>query len=160
MPEAWQTYLDEHEREHLAQLDEFLRIPSVSALPRNRPDIERAADWLAERLRQIGVPDVTLLHGEGNPVVYGRWHVADDQPTALIYGHYDVQPAEPLDLWTTPPFEPSVREERIYARGAADDKGSLYTAVTAIEALVRTHGQPPINLVFFFEGEEEVGSPT
>lgn len=157
---AYERYLHEHEEEHLAQLFEFLRIPSVSSLPRHQADVRRAAEWLAERLREVGVPRVELLETSGNPVVYGEWLVDPGKPTAIIYGHYDVQPPDPLELWETPPFEPTVRDERIYARGAADDKGNLFMPVKALEALMQTQGGPPINLKLTFEGEEEIGSPS
>ncbi len=157
---AWEQYLSDHEDQHLEQLKEFLRIPSVSALPEHQADVLRAAEWVAEQLRQAGVPDVALLPTERNPIVYGHWHVGDDQPTALIYGHYDVQPPDPLNLWESPPFEPVIRDGRIYARGACDDKGNMFNPVKAIEALARTQGQPPINVKFFIEGEEEIGSPS
>lgn len=157
---AYESYLQEHEEAHLAQLFEFLRIPSVSSLPQHRADVRSAAQWIAERLREAGVPRVELLETSGNPVVYGEWLVDPSKPTAIIYGHYDVQPPDPLDLWETPPFEPTIRNERIYARGAADDKGNLFMPVKALEALVQTQGAPPINLKFTFEGEEEIGSPS
>ncbi len=151
-------YLDEHEAEHLGALEELLRIPSVSALLAHAPDINRAAEWVAARLRGIGVPEVELLPTEGaGPAVFGRWNVADDRPTALIYAHYDVQPGDPFDLWETAPFEPVERDAAIYTRGATDDKGGLLGAVNGIEAYTRTAGGPPINLIFLFEGEEEIG---
>ncbi|HKG25672.1 MAG TPA: dipeptidase [Thermomicrobiales bacterium] len=157
---AWEALLAGEREQHLAEFFEFLRIPSVSALPAHLPDIERAANWTADRLRRAGVPEVEILPTGGKPLVWGRWHVADDQPTALIYAHYDVQPPDPLDLWTTPPFEPTIRDGTIYARGSADDKNGVLQTILATEALARTRGQPPINLVFFFEGEEEIGSPS
>ncbi|HET9015088.1 MAG TPA: dipeptidase [Thermomicrobiaceae bacterium] len=160
MSVASDQYLRDHEQEHLAQLEEFLRIPSVSALPQHHDDVLRAAEWVAGHLRAIGVPDVAVMPTEGNPVVYGAWIVDPARPTAMVYGHYDVQPPDPLDLWVTPPFEPTVRDDKLYARGASDDKGNLYVALTGVEAVARTQGRPPINLKFFFEGEEEVGSPS
>lgn len=160
MSEAYDRYLEEHESAHLEALFELLRIPSVSALPERQADVRRAAEWVANRLRALGVPHVELIETERNPVVFGHWPVDDRQPTALIYGHYDVQPPDPLELWDTPPFDPVVRNGRIYARGASDDKGNLFAALCGIEALVRTQGRPPINLKFFFEGEEEIGSPS
>ncbi|MEA2593666.1 MAG: hypothetical protein QOF01_135, partial [Thermomicrobiales bacterium] len=156
----WDALLEREHEQHLAEFFDFLRIPSVSALPAHQPDIERAATWTAERLRRAGVPEVEVLPTGGKPLVWGRWHVADDQPTALIYAHYDVQPPDPLDLWTSPPFEPAIRDGRIYARGAADDKNGVLQTILATEALARTQGKPPINLIFFFEGEEEIGSPS
>ena len=158
--QAADRYFAEHRERHIAELKEFLSIPSVSALPDHKADIRRGAEWLADRLRAAGVPDVRILETAGNPVVFGHWQVADDLPTAIIYGHYDVQPVDPVDLWETPPFQASVRDGRIYARGANDDKGALYIAVKAVEALAALEERPPVNLKFVFEGEEEVGSPT
>src|SRR5215211_1026891 len=115
----WQVLLDESAEQHLDEFFEFLRIPSVSALPAHRGDIERAAAWTADRLRKAGAPEVEILQTGGHPLVWGRWHVSDDQPTALIYAHYDVQPPDPLNLWVSPPFEPEIRDGKIYARGSA-----------------------------------------
>jgi len=157
---AWESYLADHDEELIGALFDFLRIPSISALPEHAGDLERAAAWTADRLRHIGVPEVELLPTARHPVIVGRWHVSDDKPTAMIYGHYDVQPADPFELWETPPFEPTVRDGRIYARGATDDKGNIFAPLAAVEALVRTAGAPPINLIFFIEGEEEIGSPS
>lgn len=156
----WQVLLNESADQHLAEYFDLLRIPSVSALPAHHADIERAAAWTADRLRQAGVPEVEILQTGGKPLVWGRWHVADDQPTALIYAHYDVQPPDPLDLWVSPPFEPEIRDGKIYARGAADDKQGVMQTILAVEALAKANGQPPINLIFFYEGEEEIGSPS
>jgi acetylornithine deacetylase/succinyl-diaminopimelate desuccinylase-like protein len=156
----WEEYLSAHRQRHLDELFEFLTIPSVSALPEHRPDIRRAAEWVAAKLGQAGVPKVEIMETSGNPVVFGEWAVDDSKPTALIYGHYDVQPPDPLELWQTPPFEPAIRGDRIYARGAADDKGNLFMPIKAVEALHVTQGGPPINLKFIFEGEEEIGSPS
>ena len=160
MAEAWDAYLAEHEARHLDDLFALLRIPSVSALPEHRADVDRAATWVADRLRRAGVPEVDLLHGGTHPLVLGRWHVGDGVPTVLIYAHYDVQPPDPLDLWHSPAFEPTVRDGRIYARGAGDDKAGLMLTIAAIEALAQTAGAPPVNLICFFEGEEEIGSPS
>jgi acetylornithine deacetylase/succinyl-diaminopimelate desuccinylase-like protein len=156
---TWEEDLVKRGKERLEQYFELIRIPSVSALPEHQADIERAAAWVADRLRAIGVPDVEILPTDGKPLVWGRWHVSDDQPTALIYAHYDVQPPDPLDLWKSPPFEPTVRGDRVYARGACDDKAGVIITLQAVEALARAHGKPPINLIFFYEGEEEIGSP-
>ena len=156
----WRSYFAEREDAHLAEFDEFLRIPSISALPEHAQDIRRAAEWVAARMRKAGIPEVEILETGGHPLVFGRWHVDDAKPTALIYAHYDVQPPDPLDQWVAPPFEPDTRDGIIYARGVADDKSGLYITILAVEALARKHGSPPINLVFFFEGEEEVGSPS
>lgn len=157
---AWEQYLQDHRQQHLDELFELLRIPSVSALPDHKDDIRRAAEWVANRLKAAGVPRVEILETSGNPVVFGEWLVDDSKPTALIYGHYDVQPPDPLELWETPAFEPDIRNDRIYARGAADDKGNLFMPIRAVDALHATAGGPPINLKFNFEGEEEIGSPS
>lgn len=158
MASDWEAYLDKHEDQHLTDLFEFLRIPSVSTLPEHQDDMRRAANEVVERLRAAGVPEVEILETGGHPLVFGNWHVDDNQPTALIYGHYDVQPPDPLDLWKTGPFQPEIRDGRIYARGASDDKGNIFAAMLGVEALHATAGKPPINVKFFIEGEEEVGS--
>src|SRR5215204_7634074 len=157
---SWRADLASREQEHLDEFFDFLRVPSISALPAHQPDIDRAAEWTAARLRKSGAPEVEVLQTGGNPLVWGRWHVSDDQPTALIYAHYDVQPPDPLNLWVSPPFEPEIRDGKIYARGSADDKNGVMQTILAVEALAKANGQPPINLVFFFEGEEEIGSPS
>ena len=157
---AWEQYLSDNRERHLDELFEFLRIPSVSSLPEHKDDMRRAAEWVAGKLRAAGVPRVEILETAGNPVVYGEWIIDESKPTALVYGHYDVQPPDPLELWDTPPFEPDVRNDRIYARGSADDKGNSFMPIKAVEAMQATAGTPPINLKFNFEGEEEIGSPS
>ncbi|HXX38343.1 MAG TPA: dipeptidase [bacterium] len=156
---AADTYLRKVRDRHLEELIAFLRIPSVSALPAHKSAVTEAAGWLAERLRTVGVPDVRILPTAGNPVVYGHWHARNGLPTILIYGHYDVQPVDPLALWDSPPFEPTVRDGCLFARGATDDKGSLYTPIAALDAVREIAGAPPLNLKFMLEGEEEIGSP-
>lgn len=139
---------------------QLLRFPTVSALPEHLPDIAAAAGWLVARLERAGLENVRLLNTTGpRPVVYADWLRAEGAPTALIYGHYDVQPADPLELWTTPPFEPDVREGHIWARGADDDKGNLLPPIQAAEAVLAATGRLPMNLKFVLEGEEEIGSP-
>ena len=146
---------------HLAELGDFIRIPSVSALPAHRDDMVRAAEWTAARLRAAGAPEVAVLPTGGHPVVWGRWPAADPAaPTVLIYGHYDTQPADPFELWDSPPFEPTIRDGRLYARGASDDKGNLILPILVAEAFGKLAGGPPVGLVFLFEGEEEIGSPS
>ena len=141
------------------ELWEFLRIPSVSAKSEHDGDVERTADWVRNQLAGAGL-EAQVHATPGHPVVVGEWRGAGaDAPTVLIYGHYDVQPPEPLDLWESPPFEPEVRDGRIYARGAADDKGQLFLHLKALEAHLATRGQLPVNVVVLAEGEEEVGSP-
>ncbi len=152
-------YLKGHHDDFRNRYFEFLRIPSQSALTAHRADMARAAEWVAAALRAAGCPTAEIVPTEGHPVVYGEWLVGKDRPTALVYGHYDVQPADPVDLWETAPFEPTVRNGRIYARGAADDK-RLYCTIMALEAVARTAGKPACNLKFMFEGEEEIGSPS
>lgn len=156
---AWQTYLNQNQPRLLAELTNFLRIPSISALPEHAADVERAAEWVVARLAAAGVENVRVIPTGGHPVVYGDWLHAPGQPTVLIYGHFDVQPVDPVDQWTTPPFEPTVRDGRLYARGASDNKGSMFLTIAATEAFLQTDGTLPINLKFFFEGQEEVGSP-
>ena len=138
----------------LRELSEFLRIPSVSTLPAHNDDCRAAAAWVAAELRRLGCRDVEFLGSETHPVIWGMGPDVPGAPTLLIYGHYDVQPPDPLDEWTTPPFEPTVRDGRIYARGASDDKGQVFCLLKAIEACSR----PPVNFRFLIEGEEEFGS--
>lgn len=138
----------------LRELSEFLRIPSVSTLPPHDEDCRAAAAWVAAELRRLGCQDVEFLGSETHPVVWGVGPNVPGAPTLLIYGHYDVQPPDPLGEWTTPPFEPTVRDGRLYARGAADDKGQVFCLLKAIEAA----GRPPVNFRFLIEGEEEFGS--
>ena len=141
-----------------AELDDFLRIPSVSARSEHNADTARCAEWLAQQIRSVGMT-ATVHRTPGHPIVVGEWRLAGaNAPTVLVYGHYDVQPVEPLELWTSPPFEPQVRDGKLYARGSVDDKGQLFIHVKAAEALLRERGRLPINLVFLAEGEEEVGS--
>ena len=141
------------------ELDEFLRIPSVSAKSEHGQDTRRAAVWVRDRLAEAGLK-AEVLATPGHPVVIGEWRGAGpDAPTVLIYGHYDVQPPEPLELWDSPPFEPEIRDGRIYARGSADDKGQLFLHIKALEAHLKTRGRLPVNVVVLAEGEEEVGSP-
>jgi acetylornithine deacetylase/succinyl-diaminopimelate desuccinylase-like protein len=140
------------------ELYAFLRIPSVSARSEHAADTARAADWMADSLRSAGL-QATLHPTPGHPVVVGEWRGARDAPTVLIYGHYDVQPAEPLELWHSPPFEPTSRQGKLFARGAVDDKGQLFLHVKALEAHLAVRGSLPVNVVFLAEGEEEIGSP-
>lgn len=151
-------YIDQHKDQHLEELDELLRIPSVSAKSEHKPDIERAANWLAAKLRAIGMEQVEIIPTKLHPLVYAEWLEAPGKPTVLFYGHYDVQPAEPLELWTSPPFEPAVRNGQLWARGSADDKGQVHIHLAALDSLMKVHGRLPINIKVILEGEEEVGS--
>ena len=156
---AYHSYLDVHQERFLAELLDFLRIPSISALPERAEDVARADQWVADRLTAAGVDDVEVLPTGGHPVVYGDWLHVPGKPTILIYGHFDVQPVDPLELWTHPPFEPTVVGDRVYARGASDNKGNMFGAILAVEALLQGAGSAPVNLKFCFEGQEEIGSP-
>ena len=143
---------------YVDELKQYLAIPSISALPQHAGDVRRAAEWTADALRSAGMQNVKLFETEGNPIVYGDWLQAPGKPTILFYGHYDVQPVDPVELWTSPPFEATVRDGEIYARGAADDKGQVFMHIKAIEAHLKKAGSLPVNMKFFVEGEEEVGS--
>jgi acetylornithine deacetylase/succinyl-diaminopimelate desuccinylase-like protein len=136
----------------------FLRIPSISALPAHAGDVRRAATWLADALTDAGLEHAEVCETGGHPMVYADWLHAEGAPTVLVYGHYDVQPVDPLDLWTSPPFEPVMDGDRLLARGAADDKGHIHAHVMAAKALLATRGSLPINVRYMFEGEEESGS--
>jgi len=141
----------------LKELNEFLSIPSISALPAHAADCQRAAEWLRTHLRELGCPEVALVEGPGHPVVWAESPRVPGKPTLLIYGHYDVQPPDPLDEWTTPPFTPTVRDGKLFARGAADDKGQVFCLLKAYQAVLDADGRPPLNVNFIFEGEEECG---
>jgi acetylornithine deacetylase/succinyl-diaminopimelate desuccinylase-like protein len=144
----------------LQRLIELLRIPSISTSPEHRDDVRRAANWLVTRMREIGLSRAETIPTAGHPVVYGEWLGAEPgAPTVLIYGHYDVQPTDPDQEWASPPFEPTIQGDLLYARGASDNKGQHYAHLAATEAFFRAEGAPPVNLKFVIEGEEEVGSP-
>ena len=152
------AYVDEHRDEFLDQLKDLLRIPSISTLPKHKKDIRRAAQFVADHLASAGLRKVRLIRTAGHPLVYGEWLAAPGKPTVLIYGHYDVQPVDPINLWHTPPFEPTIRDNNLYARGAVDDKGQMFAFVKALEALMRTNdGALPVNVRVLIEGEEEAG---
>jgi acetylornithine deacetylase/succinyl-diaminopimelate desuccinylase-like protein len=140
------------------ELKAWLAIPSISALPQHQDDMRRCAEWTADEMRRIGMENVRVIPTPGHPVVYGDWLHAEGAPTILFYGHYDVQPVDPVDLWVSPPFEATIRDGEIYARGAADDKGQVFMHFKAIEAHIKQGGRLPINLRIILEGEEEVGS--
>src|SRR5215471_4537313 len=143
----------------LEGLKAFLRIPSVSTTPEHKPDVRRAADFVVDELRRAGLSSAQLIEGpkERNPLVYGEWLGAPGKPTLLLYGHYDVQPPDPLDEWHSPPFEPTITGDNIFARGASDDKGQTYILMTAAGELLRETGKLPVNVKFLIEGEEETG---
>lgn len=156
---TFQNYLQKTRSTHLNQLTDFLKIPSISALSEHKADVKNAADWLASEMKNIGLENVQVMETKGHPVVYSEWLHAEGKPTILIYGHYDVQPVDPLHLWETPPFEPTIRDEKIYARGASDDKGQVFMHLKSLEALFQTEGSLPVNVKLIIEGEEEIGSP-
>ena len=143
---------------YIDEMKRYLAIPSISALPEHKGDVRTCAEWTADEMRRIGLQNVRLEETAGHPVVYGEWLGAPGAPTILFYGHYDVQPVDPLHLWTSPPFEATIRDGEIYARGSADDKGQVFMHFKAVEAHLQQHGKLPVNMKFLIEGEEEVGS--
>jgi acetylornithine deacetylase/succinyl-diaminopimelate desuccinylase-like protein len=151
-------FIDHRREEHLAELTEFLRIPSVSAKSEHKPDIERAAQWVYENLLAAGFKKAEVIPTKQHPLVYAESLEAPGKPTILFYGHYDVQPAEPLDLWTSPAFEPTARNGNLFGRGTADDKGQVHIHLKALQSLHQLNGSFPINVKVLIEGEEEVGS--
>ena len=155
------TYAHEHGERFLDELKAFLRIPSISAQPAHAGDVNTAARWLRDQLLAAGFPRAEVMATPGHPIVFAEWSAAGPSaPTVLIYGHYDVQPPDPISEWTSPPFEPTVRGDSLFARGAADDKGQAFIHVKAVEAYHATTGTPPVNVKCIFEGEEEIGSPS
>jgi acetylornithine deacetylase/succinyl-diaminopimelate desuccinylase-like protein len=151
-------FINVNRERYLDELKAFLAIPSISALPQHAGDVKRCAEWCADEMRRIGMQNVRLVETPGNPVVYGDWLGAPGAPTILFYGHYDVQPVDPLELWQSPPFEATIRDGEIFARGSADDKGQVFMHFKAIEAHLKQNGRLPVNMKIILEGEEEVGS--
>jgi acetylornithine deacetylase/succinyl-diaminopimelate desuccinylase-like protein len=151
------NYYQQHQSDFVEGLKAFLRIPSISALSEHKPDIRRAADFALNELRAAGMTAAELIEGDGNPLVYAEWLGAPGKPTILFYGHYDVQPPDPLDEWKSPPFEPEIRGNDIFARGSCDDKGQVYIQIKAVEGLLKSTGKLPVNVKFLLEGEEETG---
>jgi acetylornithine deacetylase/succinyl-diaminopimelate desuccinylase-like protein len=158
MEAALTDYLDRARDRHVGELSELLRIPSVSTASQHVADMEAAAGWLLIHLERIGLEGVSLLETGGNPIVYGQWLHARGAPTVLVYGHYDVQPSAPDELWDSPPFEPEVRDGRLYARGVTDNKGQIFAALAALEALLAVDGSLPCNVRVLIEGEEELNA--
>ena len=156
--QSWQEILESNQSQYLDELIELLRIPSVSTDEASIDEVKRAAVWVATRLRRAGMENVEILPTGVHSCVYGDWLNAPGKPTVLIYGHFDVQPPDPLDLWDSPPFEPVIKNGRIYARGASDMKGNLLLSLIAAEALLKSKGSLPVNIKFLFEGQEEIGS--
>ena len=156
----WSDYLDAKQSQFVDELLNFVRIPSVSASDDHILDVVAAGNWVVQRLISAGVENVRMIPTEGHPVVYGDWlNAGPKKPTVLIYGHFDVQPAEPFELWQTPPFSPEVRDGKVWGRGASDDKGGMLIPILSVEALLETTGRLPVNVKFLFEGQEEIGSP-
>ncbi|WP_303970279.1 dipeptidase [Sporosarcina ureae] len=153
-------YFTNNRDRHLEELTNFLAIPSISALSEHQSDMQKAAEWLSNEFKSIGLENVSIEKTAGQSVVYADWLHAEGQPTILIYGHYDVQPVDPLHLWETPPFEATIRDNKLYARGASDDKGQVFMHSKAIEALMNVEGKLPVNVKLIIEGEEEIGSPS
>src|SRR5450432_3342594 len=157
MSAATDAFVKENQTRFLDELKELLRIPSISTLPDHNGDVRRAAEFVAAKLRDAGMENVETIATARHPLIYADWLHAPGKPTVLCYGHYDVQPADPLELWTSPPFEPTERDGNLYGRGTADDKGQMYMHIKAIEALRAANGTLPLNVKFLVEGEEEVG---
>lgn len=151
--------LSKNQNENIDELKELLRIPSISSLSQHKEDIQKAASWISDKLTNIGMEHVEIVQTKGHPIVYAEWVHQENAPTVLVYGHYDVQPVDPVHLWETPPFEPTIRDEKIFARGATDDKGQLFLHIKAVETLLKLSGKLPVNIKFCIEGEEEIGSP-
>ena len=157
MSQATSAFVEQNKDRLLEELKDFLRIPSISTLPEHAGDIQRAAQYVADSLRHAGLENIEIIPTAKHPLIYADWLHAPGKPTVLCYGHYDVQPPDPLELWTTPPFEPALRDGNLYARGSSDDKGQMYMHVKAVEALRAVNGTLPVNLKFLIEGEEEIG---
>jgi len=152
------AYIQNNKEKFIDELKDFLRIQSISTLPEHKEAINNAADFVARKLKAAGISRVNIFKTEGHPIVFGEWLGAPGKPTVLIYGHYDVQPVDPVELWHHPPFDPIVKNGKIYARGATDDKGQLYMHIKSVEAYFKTAGSLPLNVKFLIEGEEEIGS--
>ena len=153
------NYIEQEKDRYLNELIDFLKIPSISSSPEHTGEVKKCAEWTASKIKEIGIDDVRIIPTAGHPIVFAQWMGAGpDAPTILIYGHYDVQPVDPIDLWDSPPFEPVVKNGKIFGRGTADDKGQLYVHIKAVEAHFKQNGKLPVNVKFIIEGEEEAGS--
>jgi acetylornithine deacetylase/succinyl-diaminopimelate desuccinylase-like protein len=149
---AFEKYIDENQDAHLKEFLELISIPSISSIPANKPDVEKAANWIVNKLKAIGIPTTKVIETGGQPAVFGSWDKAPGKPTVLIYAHYDVQPVKESE-WVIPPFAPVVKNGRIYGRGASDDKSGVMISIWAVEAMLKTKGTLPVNVKFVFEGE-------
>ncbi len=155
---SYEKYIDENNDAHLKEFIELVSIPSISSIPSNKQDVERAATWIVNKMKSIGITTAQTIPTGGHPIVFGSWELAPGKPTVLIYAHYDVQPVKESE-WTIPPFAPKVADGKIFGRGASDDKSGVMITIWAIEAMLRTDGKLPVNVKFIFDGEEEMGSP-
>lgn len=153
------NYINSNTETFIKELKDLLRIQSISTLPEHKEDMEKAANFVAQKIKYAGIEKVEVYQTQGHPIVYAEWLGAPGKPTVLIYGHYDVQPADPIELWNTPPFEPIIKDGKIYARGATDDKGQMFVHIKSIESFFKTVGKLPVNVKLLIEGEEEIGSP-
>lgn len=158
--EKLQKYVDENFDQFIEELKDYIRIPSISTLEENKKDMVTCAKFVEKKLKDAGIKKTKIFNTEGHPIVYGEWLGAPGKPTVLVYGHYDVQPVDPLDLWDTDPFEPTIKDGKIYARGANDDKGQSYVHIKSVETILKNNGTLPCNVKFLIEGEEEIGSPS
>lgn len=154
------NHIGQNKESYINELKEFLKIPSISTNEENKGDMQRCAEFVAKKMKEAGLPKVEIFRTEGHPIVYGEWLGAKGKPTVLVYGHYDVQPVDPIELWKSPPFEPVIRDGKIWARGATDDKGQLFVHIKSVEAYLKVLGELPLNVKFLIEGEEEIGSPS
>ena len=156
---SYEKYIDDNNEAHLKEFMELVSIPSISSIPANKPDIDKAADWIVNKLKAIGITTAQTIPTAGNPIVYGSWDKAPGKPTVLIYAHYDVQPVKESE-WDNPPFAPKIEDGKILGRGASDDKSGVMLTIWAVEAMLKTDGKLPVNVKFIFDGEEEKGSPS
>ena len=154
----YEKYIDDHTDAHLKEFIELISIPTISSIAANKPEVERAANWIVNKLKSIGITTAQLLPTAGNPIVYGSWDKAPGKPTILIYAHYDVQPVKESE-WDNPPFTPIIKDGKIFGRGSSDDKSGVMISIWAVESMLKTDGKLPVNVKFLFEGEEEIGSP-
>ena len=159
MSKIWNDYIEKNKDRFLNEMVELLRIPSISAEKEHIPDMQRCAELVKQRLLEAGCDTATIFPTRGHPIVYAEKMIDPSKPTILVYGHYDVQPVDPLDEWLTPPFEPTVKGDNMFGRGVTDDKGQLYVHVAAVEAYLKSTARLPLNIKFMLEGEEEIGSP-
>jgi acetylornithine deacetylase/succinyl-diaminopimelate desuccinylase-like protein len=155
---SYEKYIDANKDVHLKEFMELISIPSISSIPANKPDVEKAASWIVNKLKSIGITTAQTIPTDGNPIVYGSWDKAPGKPTVLIYAHYDVQPVKESE-WNNPPFSPKVIDGKLFGRGSSDDKSGILLTIWAVEAMLKTDGKLPVNIKFIFDGEEEKGSP-